>query len=720
MVSPEEIIAELLSRKGWSELFPAQDRAVQEGLLRTSSNYVIIAPTASGKTGIAEMSMLQSLYEGRRIAYLVPLSSIINDKIQEFEHFTDEYSIYPSEDSDIEFSNADIVLMTFENFYRHSLLRPDIVSTFGLVVVDEFHVLYDKLRGFNLEKVLTVIKLLEIRIICLSATFENKELISNWLNATNIIIPNELRSVELTHGSIDLTQIPNRIKIDALYRELDSRSLFPAIIFCYRRQNTQSRAQRFSELRNGNVNSSTEIRAAFSDILGRSTLTEEENSLVNCLVKGVAFHHSGLRRELREYIENKFRDRDIMYLFATTGLAYGVNFPAKTVVLYDIDFYIPSIRRQEKIPVYIYLQMAGRAGRPQFDTEGHAYVVAKDRGQLERRIPEYLDGNIEEATSHIGIDDFFQKTILELIFAGQDQDDEILRFFNNTYYNFLSERIPRSLIPFDLFETVQRHAETLVKNGFMVSEGAAGYRLTDLGSVTIDFLFNSYIPYELKPFVLLDRYLDNVGRVMYDFDLLYKLYQFFSELRTSRKAHQRSNIVDSYFSSRGKSRKQIGNAEYSVYATYYGWMENLDEIQIEDRFNVHAHPLASNAREMSKLLTVYKTLAEKKLFDIPEFFNVFCDRIYYGVTEEELPFIRIRGIGRETTRSLKDYCKDVLSVNRGYRGTVLDILCQLHREVGEEEFKNVHVTYIEGVGPRRTEQILSVVKNQLGLIDEEM
>ena len=34
-----------------------------------------------------------------------------------------------------------------------------------------------------------------------------------------------------------------------------------------------------------------------------------------------------------------------------------------------------------------------------------------------------------------------------------------------------------------------------------------GYRLTDLGEVTIDFLFNTYIPYELTPFVILDRYL---------------------------------------------------------------------------------------------------------------------------------------------------------------------------------------------------------------------
>jgi len=713
MASSEEILEELLERKGWAKLLHSQQQAYDNGLLKKSVNYVIIAPTASGKTGIAELAMLKCLKEGRRVAYLVPLSSLINDKLQQFNHFTDEYTIYPKEDSKVEFKDAGIVLMTFENFYRNALIRPDIISTFGLVVVDEFHVLYDNLRGFNLEKVLTIIKLYNIRVICLSATFENRDLISEWLNASIIFIPKELRAVELKHSYIDLSKIPSRLQVDTLFRELENRDLYPAIIFCHKRQDTQSRAEKFCSLCTDNVNSLQEVRKKFSEILGRITYTNEENSLIECIIKGIAFHHSGLRREVRSYIEHLFRNRKLKYLFATTGLAYGVNFPARTVVLFDVDFWNFSLGRQEKIPVYMYLQMAGRAGRPQYDDIGYAYIVAKDTDQLERRIPEYLDGRIEEATSKIGNDDFFQKTILELIFSGKNRDEDIISFFKETYYNFLSEKEVQLLVPFNLIETIKRHVETLHKYEFLVSEGAAGYRLTNLGEVSIDFLFKSYIPYELTPFVYLNRYLNHIGHVQHDFNLIYAMFKMFKELNTPKLYGKRSDEIDSFFRRRRKNEKQIGNAEYSSYATYYGWMENLDEVQIEDRFKVHAHPIASNSKELRRILEVYKSLAERKIFDIPEEFDIFCDRIYYGVTEEELPFVRKRGLGRDSVRSLSNYCKNVLIPNQGYSGTLLEILCQLYQDFGEEGFIGVHVPYIDGVGLKRAELILSVIKEEL-------
>ena len=63
MSSPSEIVEELLRLKGWSELFEVQQLAIDNGLLDNSSNLVIIAPTASGKTGIAELAMLKRLEE---------------------------------------------------------------------------------------------------------------------------------------------------------------------------------------------------------------------------------------------------------------------------------------------------------------------------------------------------------------------------------------------------------------------------------------------------------------------------------------------------------------------------------------------------------------------------------------------------------------------------------------------------------------------------------
>lgn len=710
----EQIVKELLLIKGWPDLYPAQKIAYENGLLDTLSNFVVIAPTASGKTGIAEMAMLQMLKEGRRVAYLVPLYSLINDKVREFKYLKSKYSIYP--DNDVDFGSADIVITTFEFFYRNALLRPDIVETFSLVIVDEFHVLYDELRGFNLEKVLTVTKLFKNRIICLSATFESRENIKEWIGAEIVFVPKEHRAVKLTYDAIDLSGINGNKQVNVLYEFLEREKSYPTIIFCHRRYDTQSRAENFCKYCNNVVNSPEELKENFERMLDRVSLTEEESSLLNCMIKGIAFHHSGLSPELREFIEDCFREIKLKYLFSTTGLAYGINFPAKSVVLYDLDFWNPRTSKWDKIPVYMYLQMAGRAGRPGFDKEGYAYVVAKNKDQLEKRVPEYLEGKIEEATSHIGLDDFFQKTILELIYSGKNRDDEIIQFFKETYYNFLSQKEALRLVQFDLFEAIKRHATALYENGFIVPEGAAGYRLTDLGEVTIEFLFKSFIPYELVPFMKLNRYLDRAKEIEYDFNLIYIMFILFEEIRTSKMPRKRSDVVDSFFKKAGiRNIKKIGHAEYSAYATYFGWMENMDEVLIEDRFTVHSHTIAYKARELRRLLSVYRALAEKKHFDIPQEFDLLCDRFYYGITEEELPFIRKRGIGRETCRSLKDYCNNVLKKDPlNYKGTMIEILISLYKNLGVDKFLDTHIKYVSNVGPKRASLILSVVESGYG------
>jgi replicative superfamily II helicase len=48
-------------------------------------------------------------------------------------------------------------------------------------------------------------------------------------------------------------------------------------------------------------------------------------------------------------------------LFTMTSLAYGVNTPTKSVLLYDLT--LSDGKQSNTVDVYLYLQMAGRAGR---------------------------------------------------------------------------------------------------------------------------------------------------------------------------------------------------------------------------------------------------------------------------------------------------------------------------------------------------------------------
>jgi helicase len=706
-MSSEHIICKLLNLKKWEKLNVTQQMAVEAGLLDSKDNFVIIAPTSSGKTGVALLAALQTLEAGGRVLYLVPLTSLIVDKERDFSDISSKIAGFNVSSSD--WDKADIVITTFENFYRTALLCPMRAKGFALAIVDEFHVLYDKLRGFNLEKVITILKEMNVRIICLSATFEDKQEISEWLNAKLVLVPEDAREVKLTHDIIDISQAAPTKQNNELCRKLLEMKKEPYLIFCARKDSTAVRAREMCSLLDKILIDETKLREAFARRVRRKRFTAQEEELLKCLSKGVGFHHSELDQRLRSLVEELFAQKAINYLFATTGLAYGVNFPAKTMVLADLSFFDSSTGKWVPVQNYMYLQMAGRAGRPGFGTEGYAYVVKK-RGQND--ILRYRNGTIEKAISRVGEDDNFRKTILELIFSGRCRDEEILIFFKNTFFNFQSERQKIRFVPFDLFKILEGHVKYLYDNGFIESTGVAGYKLTGLGEVTIDFLFNTFADYQLTPFKKLDDILEKDKKVRMDFDIIYEISRLFKGACLGRYPLERSEEITSFYEKKGVHVSDQKDPEYSAYAIYYGWMENLELADIESKYKVYASKCPQVAKELFKLLKVYKRLAVKKGITVPSEFKDFKDRVRFGVTEEELPFKRLRRIGRGTTRKIKMYCENNLRKPPwNLTGSMLEIFVQLYKQQGEKRFTEI-LRYVEGVGKgKRLEKILGLVKS---------
>src|SRR4030042_2643237 len=152
------LVEKWLALKKWSQPNITQKKAIDSGLLTDSKNLVVIAPTASGKTGIAELATMQMLESKKRVVYLVPLKALVSEKERDFSKLLQAYKATLAGEDIQTWDNSDLVISTFELFYRTALIKPDIIKNFSLAIVDEFHLLYDKLRGFNLEKVLTILK----------------------------------------------------------------------------------------------------------------------------------------------------------------------------------------------------------------------------------------------------------------------------------------------------------------------------------------------------------------------------------------------------------------------------------------------------------------------------------------------------------------------------------------------------------------------------------
>ena len=707
------IITEFCELKQWKKgLNEIQSYCVDHGLLTSTENLVVIAPTSTGKTGIAELAIYQELKNGLNACYLVPSLALINSKRAEFTYLDKDFQVYPKEG--LKYEEANLAIDTFETFYRRTLKKPELLRRFSLIIVDEFHFLYDKLRGYNLEKVITLIKESSARVICLSATFEDKQKISRWLNANLVIIPEDRRQVKLNNITLNYTGLKD--KNPALYRKLETDKTFPTIIFCSRTDWSESRANSFSSLVPNPVNDIKQITSKFEEELERTNFTSQENKLLNCVLNGIGFHHAQISEPLKEVVETYFVEGKIKYLFSTTTLAYGMNFPAKSVVIYDLDW--PGQENKSvPYPVYTYIQMAGRAGRgQQFANEGFVYTIALEDNDLKVRIPKYNSGKLEEATSNIINDDFFRKTILELIYAERVTYKDFISFFEKTYFNYLSlDNNP--FTKFDLITSIKPHVEYLVNNNFILPQGSSGYKLTDLGEVVIDFLFKTFHPYELDLFLKLNINLERNKVLKADFDLLYKFFLLFENIRC-KKIGGRVKVpeIERYFKLHYNPTITCDDPEYTAYAVYYGWMENIDEYLLEERYKINPSRLEINMKELSNLLVVYQKLAEKKGYEIPVEYELLKKRIYYGVSEEEFHFRTKKGLGRETCKNIKSYCRNTLETQPyNFKDGMLSELYQLYLTMDESKFYNI-LMQITNIGPHKSNLIMEIIK----LHDERM
>jgi helicase len=184
-------------------LTPIQEKAVDAGLLQGKS-LLVCAPTASGKTLVATMGIVNSLSKGKSI-YIVPLRALAHEKFREYEALfsTTSYKcVVSTGDIDSEsnyLAKYDLLILTSEKL--DSLLRHRVswLSEVKTVVIDEIHLLNDPSRGPTLEIVITLLKsLISPQIIGLSATIGNAQELADWLEAT--LVKDNWRPVELKKG----------------------------------------------------------------------------------------------------------------------------------------------------------------------------------------------------------------------------------------------------------------------------------------------------------------------------------------------------------------------------------------------------------------------------------------------------------------------------------------------------------------------------------------
>lgn len=153
---------------------------------------------------------------------------------------------------------------------------------------------------------------------------------------------------------------------------LETTRQLPALFFVFSRK----QCERLAALTEGSLLDSSDT-AAVDHIIGfhlsryRDQLETmpSYHTIRELLLRGIAFHHSGLLPVLKEIVELLFARGYVKVLFATETFSVGLNMPTKTVVFLELEKWSDGGQKRLLRPDE-YIQMAGRAGRRGIDTQG--------------------------------------------------------------------------------------------------------------------------------------------------------------------------------------------------------------------------------------------------------------------------------------------------------------------------------------------------------------
>lgn len=366
----------------------------------TDDNILLCAPTGSGKTVVAELAVMRLLtaHKGEKAVYIGPLKSLVREKLLEwkdkFENRLHHRVIELTGDSAPELGQvqrADIIVTTPEKWdgVSRQWEQREYVQKVGVIIIDEIHLLGAD-RGPIIEVLISRLRFIaqkqnrHIRVIGLSTALANASDLGDWLGIKGVGLYNFSHSVRPVQLQVHISGYPgphycprmatmNKPAYTAIRQYSPHK---PVLVFVSSRR--QTRLTAFGLINYAAFDnpfqwlhmSSEEMKAIIESI--------KDENLRETLPFGVGIHHAGLCAKDRMIVERLFSQEKIQILCTTSTLAWGVNLPAYLVIVKGTEFYDGKTCRWVDYPITDVLQMMGRAGRPQFDTEGVACVMVHD------------------------------------------------------------------------------------------------------------------------------------------------------------------------------------------------------------------------------------------------------------------------------------------------------------------------------------------------------
>ncbi|MDC7103434.1 DUF3516 domain-containing protein [Corynebacterium falsenii] len=369
---PESLVddAILESFLGWTRdrgisLYPAQEEAATA--LVAKDNVILATPTGSGKSMVAIAAHFIAMARKQRSFYTAPIKALVNEKFFALcETFGPENVGMMTGDATVN-GGAPIICATAE-IVANIALRDGADADIDQVVMDEFHYYSEPDRGWAWQ--VPLLELPRAQFLLMSATLGDTTWLENDLHErtgrTSTLVSGSTRPVPLDFHYV-YTPIHETVE-DLLH---DGKA--PIYVVHFSQREAVERAQALTSIKLVTKEDKEAIAAGIGDFRFTSAFGKVLSRLLR---QGIGIHHAGMLPKYRRLVERLSQQGLLKVICGTDTLGVGINVPIRTVLFTGLAKYDGIKSRILKSREFH--QIAGRAGRAGYDSEGTVVIQAPE------------------------------------------------------------------------------------------------------------------------------------------------------------------------------------------------------------------------------------------------------------------------------------------------------------------------------------------------------
>ena len=365
--SPDEVLDAVTA---WAAgrgitLYPHQEEAALA--LLADEHVILTTPTGSGKSLVATAAIAHAVAQDKVAFYTAPIKALVSEK------FFDLCQVFGAQDVGMLTGDAAVnadapIIVCTAEVLANMALREGRAADVGLVVMDEFHYYSEPDRGWAWQ--VPLLELVDAQMLLMSATLGDTTRFEEDLRRRTgrdvSVVSDAPRPVPLTFS---WSMTPLQETIDDLV-EWDR---VPVYVVHQTQAAAAEHARTLSSMR---LLSPAERDAIAAELAGFRFSAGFGRTLSALLRKGIGVHHAGMLPRYRRLVERLAQRGMLKVICGTDTLGVGINVPIRTVLFTALTKF--DGHRHRVLRVREFLQVAGRAGRAGFDTQGFVVVQAPE------------------------------------------------------------------------------------------------------------------------------------------------------------------------------------------------------------------------------------------------------------------------------------------------------------------------------------------------------